>query len=207
MALIEGQSLAEMLNRKGGAGDPRWATEIIADLAGALGHAHRKGIVHRDVKPANIQLDEAGRAHLMDFGIACRTESGELFMPQGTWTGTPAYVAPELARGDQTLVLPASDQYSLGVVFFELLCGRTPFQGSPLHVLYQAHHEPPPDPRSLAHTVPPALAAICLKTLAKRPDQRYATCEELADHLGDWMRVTASARKTRFSFLALASRQ
>ena len=189
MALIEGQSLAEFRDREPRACDPRWTAEIIADLAGALAHAHRRGIVHRDVKPANIQLDEAGNAYLMDFGIAYRTESGELSAPHGTRTGTPAYVAPELARGDQPLVLPASDQYSLGVVFFELLCGRTPFLGTPLHVLFQAMNEEPPTLQSIEPTVPASLAAICLKTLAKRPERRYASCDDLADHLNRWIRV------------------
>ncbi len=192
MALIEGQSLAEFLDQKPKACDPRWTAGIIADLAEALAHAHRRGIIHRDVKPANIQLDEAGKAHLMDFGIAYRTESAELSTSHETRTGTPAYVAPELAKCDHPLVLPASDQYSLGVVFFELLCGRTPFRGAPLHVLYRVMHEQPPSPRSIDPNVPASLAGICLKTLAKCPEQRFASCDELADHLNHWKRYGSS---------------
>ena len=133
MALIEGSSLADRsvecplaLNR---------VAEIIAELAEALAYAHGHGVVHRDVKPANIRLDDQGAVYLMDFGIAYRPDSGEVPLPAGMILGTPAYVAPEQAQGGQTDVLPASDQYSLGVVFYELLCGHPRFAGR-LHMLF-----------------------------------------------------------------------
>jgi serine/threonine protein kinase len=101
--------------------------------------------------------------------------------------GTPAYVAPEQAQGGQLNALPASDQYSLGVVFYELLCGQPPFCGPPSYVIFHTIHQPPPSPRAVAK-VPRPLAAICLKALAKRPEHRYSSCQDLADDLRRWLR-------------------
>jgi serine/threonine protein kinase len=186
MALIEGRSLAEhMSDHRPGL---ERATEIVAELAEALAYAHSQGVVHRDVKPANIRLDERGAVYLMDFGIAYRPDSGEIPLPPGMILGTPAYVAPEQAQGGQSNVLPASDQYSLGVVFYELLCGRPPFCGPPSYVLFHTIHHDPPAPQSVAPRVPRALASVCLKALAKRPEDRYADCQQFAEDLRRWLR-------------------
>ncbi len=166
MALIEGRSLAEQLIERPIPLDR--AVEIVAELAEALAYAHTQGIVHRDVKPANIRVDDHGAVYLMDFGIAYRPDSGEVTLPPGVILGTPAYLAPEQAEGGQTNVLPASDQYSLGVVFYELLCGRPPFCGPPSYVLFHTIHQAPQSPRAVSPRVPRSLAAICLKALAKR---------------------------------------
>jgi serine/threonine protein kinase len=187
MALIEGCSLAERsvdhalaLHR---------AVEIVAELAEALAYAHSQGVVHRDVKPANIRVDDQGAVYLMDFGIAYRPDSGEIPLPAGMILGTPAYVAPEQAQGGQTDVLPASDQYSLGVVFYELLCGKPPFSGPPSYVIFHTIHHDPPSPHTVASgAIPRSLAAVCLKALAKCPDDRYANCHEFADDLRRWLR-------------------
>ncbi len=195
MGLVEGESLAERRNRGASPLGVRRAAEIVADLAEALAHAHRQGIVHRDVKSLNIRLDRSGQVYLMDFSIAYRPDSGEICVDGGKRTGTPAYVAPELARGLQPVILPASDQYSLGVVFYELLCGRPPFTGPPLYVLFQAANEQPPSPRSFDPTVPPRLAAICLKMLSKCPESRYASCDALCTSLRRWLKGTRRARK------------
>ena len=186
MGLIEGRSLAEQLIERPIALDR--AAEIVAELAEALAYAHTQGVVHRDVKPANIRVDDHGAVYLMDFGIAYRPDSGELPLPPGMILGTPAYLAPEQAQGGQTNVLPASDQYSLGVVFYELLCGRPPFCGPPSYVLFHTIHQAPPSPRTVAPRVPRSLAAICLKALAKCPDRRYRDCQHLADDLRRWLR-------------------
>src|SRR5262249_38612418 len=163
MALIEGRSLAERL-ADGPLPLPQ-AGEVVAGLAEALAYAHDQGVVHRDVKPANVRLDGHGAVYLMDFGIAYRPDSDEVPVPPGTILGTPAYIAPEQARGGQVAVLPASDQYSLGAVLYELLCGRPPFNGPPSYVLFHTIHHDPPAPRTVAPKVPRRLAAICLKAL------------------------------------------
>ena len=186
MGLIEGRSLAERLAE--GPLELRRATEIVAELAEALAYAHAQGVVHRDVKPANIRVDDQGAVYLMDFGIAYHPDSGEVPLPPGMILGTPAYVAPEQAQGGQPNVLPASDQYSLGVVLYELLCGQPPFCGPPSYVLFHAIHLDPPSPHTVAPGVSRSLAAICLKALAKSPERRYADCQEFADDLRRWLR-------------------
>jgi len=195
MGLIEGESLAEHRKRGASGFGIRRTVEIVADLAEALAHAHRQGIVHRDVKPPNIRIDRKGQVYLMDFGIACRPDSGEICVDGGKRTGTPAYVAPELARGLQSDILPASDQYSLGVVFYELLCGRPPFTGPPLYVLFQAANQEPPSPRSADSSIPPRLAAICLKMLSRCPERRYPSCDDVATTLRRWLKATSRAKK------------
>ena len=180
MGLVEGQSLAEFCGREHRLIGARRAVEIIVELAEILAYSHQRGIVHRDVKPSNIRLDQAGQVHLMDFGIATRCDGDMARAEESKWSGTPAYVAPELARGNSHLLSPASDQYSLGVVFYELLCGRTPFSGPPLYVLYQAANQDPPSPRVFEPGVPPDLAETCLKMLSRSPEGRYGSCEELA---------------------------
>jgi serine/threonine protein kinase len=185
MALIEGQGLAERM-AEGPLPFHRIA-EIIIELADALAHTHSLGIIHRDIKPANIRLDKRGTAYLMDFGIAYRPESGEVPTPPGMIMGTPAYVAPEQAKGGQTNILPASDQYSLGAVFYELLAGKPPFLGPPPSVLFHAIHHDPASPRSIQPRVPRTLDAICRKAMAKQPEQRYSSCQALADDLRRWL--------------------
>jgi serine/threonine protein kinase len=188
MALIEGHSLAQLRDRQRPPIDFRRAAEVVAAVALALDHAHGQGVLHRDVKPANILFDKSGHVYLTDFGLAHRPGSGELAARPGTMVGTPAYAAPEHAAADHTQLLPASDQYSLGAVFYELLCGRTPFCGPPLYVLYQAMSQDPPSPCAIQPDVPTPLAAICLKTLARSPERRYGSCAELAESLGRWTR-------------------
>jgi tRNA A-37 threonylcarbamoyl transferase component Bud32 len=186
MALIEGRNLAERLAE--GPLALRRATEIVAELAEALAYAHAQGVVHRDVKPANVRIDDQGAVYLMDFGIAYHPDSGEVPLPPGMILGTPAYIAPEQAQGGQPNVLPASDQYSLGVVLYELLCGQPPFCGPPSYVLFHAIHLDPPSPHTVVPGISRSLAAICMKALAKNPERRYADCQEFAGDLRRWLR-------------------
>jgi eukaryotic-like serine/threonine-protein kinase len=196
MALIEGSSLAQRITES--PLELHRGAEIVAELAEALAYAHSQGIVHRDVKPANIRLDAQGAVYLMDFGIAYRPDSGEIPLPPGVILGTPAYVAPEQAQGGQTDVLPASDQYSLGAVLYELLCGQPPFCGPPSYVIFHTIHHDPPLLHTVAPKVPRALSAICVKALAKRPEHRYASCEDFAIDLRCWLRgETPSAYQRR----------
>jgi serine/threonine protein kinase len=185
MAFIEGRTLSETL--QGTALDFVGAARVISELAEALAYAHSLGIVHRDVKPSNVLLDRHGMAHLIDFGLAHRREMVWDMSRSALIVGTPAYLAPEQAPGKEDVPQPASDQYSLGAVLFELLCGRPPFTGPPLRVLVSALQEEPPRPRTLNPDVPPGLEAICLKTLAKRPEARYESCQALADDLHRWL--------------------
>jgi tRNA A-37 threonylcarbamoyl transferase component Bud32 len=184
-AFIKGRTLADA-GDEGPLGFRRGAG-IVRDLAEALSYAHDMGIVHRDVKPANVMLDEKGRPHLMDFGLAHRHDTAEKLTQEGALLGTPAYMAPEQAAGQSGAAQPASDQYSLGVVLYELLCGRTPFSGPPPILFFNAIHREPAPPRQVQPRVPRDLETVCLKALAKRPGQRYASCQEMADDLRRWL--------------------
>ncbi|HEV3236898.1 MAG TPA: serine/threonine-protein kinase, partial [Gemmataceae bacterium] len=184
-AFIEGQTLAEECDE--GPLEPRRAAQIVRDLAEALSYAHEQGIVHRDVKPANVMIDAKGRPHLMDFGLAARQDSEEKLTVDGAILGTAAYMAPEHASGQQGDPKAASDQYSLGVVLYELLCGRTPFAGPASVMLFNAVHTEPPSPRSIRPNLPRDLETICITALAKNPDERFENCQEFADDLRRWL--------------------
>ena len=161
------------------------AAEIAAGLAEALDHAHGHGVVHRDVKPANVLVDDRGGFYLTDFSLARHGTAGP--PAPGLLFGTPAYLAPEQAD-DQTagLNLAASDQYSLGVVLYEMLCGRPPFLGPPQLVLYYARHDDPIPPHVFHPGVPRSIERICLKAMHRNPGERFPDCAALADELRNW---------------------
>ncbi len=184
-AFIEGRTLAEMLHE--GSVGFHDAAKIARDLAGALQHAHDRGIVHRDVKPGNVLLDSSGNVLLTDFGLAHVAESETMLTQEGVVLGTPAYMAPEQARGESNLVGPASDQYSLGVVLYQMLCGRLPFEGPPCAIVARLGHESPPTPRSVHQDVPRKLESICLRAMAKSNLDRYPSCQAMADDLDGWL--------------------
>jgi serine/threonine protein kinase len=157
------------------------AVQIVRKLAEALAYAHQQKVTHRDVKPANVMLRQDGEPLLMDFGLAARAEGEQKLTQAGVVLGTPEFMAPEQWQGKAQ---PASDQYSLGCLFFELLTGRLPFSGgSPGHYLFLHAHEPAPSPRKFNPRLPRDLETICLKCLEKEPSRRYADCQELADDL------------------------
>ena len=185
-AFIEGQTLAAVIDANDKGLEPRRAAQIVLDLAKALNYAHGRGIVHRDVKPANVMIDAEGQPQLMDFGLARFELSEEKLTQEGAILGTPAYMAPEQVQ-DGRSASAASDQYSLGVVLYELLCGQTPFSGPAQILLFNAVHKPPPLLRDHNTATPRDLETICLKALAKLPTERYANCDELADDLNRWL--------------------
>lgn len=161
----------------------RQSAEIVAQVAEALGYAHLEGVVHRDVKPANILLDVQERPYLADFGLA------EAMMPDpsltfcGALCGTPAYMSPEQLACKHRRVNARSDIYSLGVVLYELLTGQPPFRGRGRMLEAQVLHDTPRPPRRLDEHIPVALENICLKAMSKKPVQRYRTADEMADAL------------------------
>jgi eukaryotic-like serine/threonine-protein kinase len=183
-AFIAGRTLAELLE-SGPFGFVR-AAEATIVLAEALGYAHGLGIVHRDVKPANVLIEPAGGVHLTDFGLAHRRDAAKLTR-DGALIGTPAYLAPEQSATEAAPAHPLMDQYALGVVLYEMLTGRAPFLGPPSLVIYSARHEPPLPPGSLRDDTPRPLERICLKAMAHRPEDRYPTCLALADDLRRWL--------------------
>jgi serine/threonine-protein kinase len=179
MEYIEGRSLADILRTEGPL-HPQRAAEVASDIAAALGFAHRNGVVHRDVKPGNVLISPSGQVKVADFGIAraLGADPDSNLTQAGSVMGTATYFAPEQAQG---LPLdPRSDLYSLGVVLYEMVTGRAPFSGeSPVAIAYKHVQEQPAPPRHLNTNVPTDLEAIILKLLAKNPQARYPSAEDL----------------------------
>jgi len=160
--------------------DRRQAVLWIAEVAEALHYAHKTGLVHRDIKPANILVDDEGKTHLTDFGLA-KIDDQFFTDDAGRVLGTVAYMNPEQASGQAHWASPQSDIYSLGVVLYEILCGKRPFTaGSSLDLIKQVEQRPPSPPRTVDDSIPPALEEVCLKAMAKDPDQRYRTAADMA---------------------------
>ncbi|MFM7064363.1 MAG: Stk1 family PASTA domain-containing Ser/Thr kinase, partial [Actinomycetes bacterium] len=178
MEFVDGPVLSKVLRDEGPL-HPRRAAELASEVAAALGFAHSRGVVHRDVKPGNVILTSSGQAKVTDFGIARAMSAPEENLTQaGSVMGTATYFSPEQAQG-----LPVdqrSDLYSLGVVLFEMVTGRTPFTGeTPLAIAYKHVQDQPPAPSTLVSGLPTGLEAVIMKLLRKRPEDRYATAEEL----------------------------
>jgi tRNA A-37 threonylcarbamoyl transferase component Bud32 len=188
MELLQGETLADRLAE--GPLPPAEAARIAASVADALDAAHQLGIVHRDVKPANVMLTPAGDVKVMDFGIAAAADETHSTTGSGLYA-TVAYVSPERAAGEPAT--PASDVYSLGAVLYELLCGRPPFTGSTPALVARAHlHDPPPPVRQLAPWVPPRLAEAAEAALAKDPGRRPSSAAALAARLRSAARLPAA---------------
>ena len=154
---------------------------LMAAVADALHYAHQHGLVHRDVKPANLLIDRAGKAYLADFGLALREED---FGRVERLAGTPAYMSPEQVRGEGHRVDGRTDIFSLGIVLYELISGAHPFGGGePSTIMRRIAYEEPVPPRRVVAGIPRELERICLRALAPRASDRYATARELADEL------------------------
>ncbi len=176
MELVDGTSLAETL-RGSRRLTPTNSALIVAQVASALGYAHRNGVVHRDVKPGNILLTSDGQVKVTDFGIAQAVSSEDHLAEEGSVMGTATYFSPEQAEG--VAVDGRSDVYSLGVVLYEMLAGRPPYVGdSPVEVSSQHVHGTIPVPTEFNNKIPRDLEAIVMESLAKSPARRYQSADE-----------------------------
>jgi eukaryotic-like serine/threonine-protein kinase len=192
MEYLDGRTLKELLVKNGPTPVPI-AIDYARQILGALAFAHRNGIVHRDIKPHNIVVGGDGRLKVTDFGIA---RSGTSQMTEaGSIVGTAQYLSPEQARGAP--VDPRSDIYSLGVVLYEMLTGQVPFSGdTPVEIAMKHLSQVPEPPSKLRDGIPHDLDAIVMRALAKDPEQRYATAEEMDADLARVARGVAVARET-----------
>ena len=189
MAFYEGESLRDKVNK--GAVDLEEAVDIATQIAGGLGKAHGKGIVHRDVKPANIMIADGGTVKIIDFGLA--TLAGQMRLTKtGMTSGTAAYMSPEQARGEH--LDHRTDIWSLGVVLYEMVTGQLPFRGDyETALIYSILNDSPKPMSSLRRGVPGELERAANKALAKSPDDRYGSMKELLDDL----RMPGSGQKGR----------
>ena len=181
MALVDGHSVGRLLAERG-AFEIERVRRVVADVADALEYAHRQGVVHRDIKPDNILIDDAtGRPMVTDFGIARAAAEESRLTVTGIAVGTPAYMSPEQAMGERE-VDGRSDIYSLGIVAYQMLAGETPFKATNTPAMLMKHVSEPPPPLSLRRRdVPASLAAAIEHALAKRPQDRWGSAAELRD--------------------------
>ncbi len=190
---IRGKTLASIIPENGL--EPGRAVEHVLQLLDALAYAHARGVLHRDIKPHNALLDESGALYLTDFGLAGLVGHHEM-TKTGTQLGTPSYMPPEQCKGDLKAIGAASDQYSVGVVLYELLTGHKPFEGGPVvAILYNVMNTPPPAPSELRPGLDARLNAICLRALAKEPKDRFTDCQAFADALSAWKPGTTPRRQ------------
>jgi eukaryotic-like serine/threonine-protein kinase len=187
MEFLDGRTLKELIVSRGAA-PINVAIEYARQILSALRFAHRHGIVHRDIKPHNVLVDAEGRVKVTDFGIA---RAGTSQMTEtGSIVGTAQYLSPEQARGGE--VDPRSDLYSLGIVLYELLTGKTPFDGdTPVEIAMKHLSNAPKPPSKLRPDIPPELDMVVLRALAKNPDDRYQSADEME---ADLERVARGAR-------------
>jgi serine/threonine protein kinase len=182
MAYVHGKPLSRLVGL-GSPLEPAQAANLVRKIALALAEAHARGVIHRDLKPGNVLIDGKGEPIIMDFGLARRADSALGLTQQGDVMGTPAYMSPEQINGETSRIGPASDQYSLGVMLYELLTGHIPYLGDLLalvSLVNEGNLIPPSRRRASLH---PRFDAICLTAMAVRPESRYPSVTDLATAL------------------------
>jgi predicted Ser/Thr protein kinase/predicted esterase len=196
MEYVEGETLRDKINK--GPLATGTALDIAIQVADGLDSAHGKGIVHRDIKSANIMITVKGQAKIMDFGLA-KVKAGPLLTREGATLGTVAYMSPEQAQGE--VIDHRSDIWSLGVVMYEMLCGALPFKGErEASILYSVVHEDPRPLKALKPDVPQELQQIIDRSLKKKPEARYGSTAELLKDLKDYRNSLTAAGTGIFSF-------
>ncbi|HUQ70207.1 MAG TPA: serine/threonine-protein kinase, partial [Planctomycetaceae bacterium] len=213
MAYIAGRPLSDVIKSDKPPGE-RQILLIVRKLALALQEAHTQWIIHRDLKPGNVMIDARGEPIVMDFGLACRVEQedGARLTHSGMIVGSPAYMSPEQVEGNPDKMTAAADQYSLGVMLYEMLTGQLPFRGSIAAVIAQITTKSPQPPRELKPEIDPRLEAICLRMLSKTAEDRFASLKVVADELATILRepkssAAALTTTTVSATLSMADRQ
>src|SRR2546428_4844527 len=196
MKVVEGGQLDEVVRRA-----PisiRQGAELIAKVARTVHYAHEHGILHRDIKPGNILLDQNGEPHLTDFGLARLVETESTVTRTLEVLGTPSYMAPEQAAANNTQLTSATDVYGLGAVLYQLVTGHPPFAGGTTYETIKLLLETDPrQPRQLNPKIDRDLSTICLKCLEKDPQRRYPSALALAEDLERWLKhEPIQARRT-----------
>src|SRR5213078_4885736 len=187
MKFVEGGQLDAVASRE--TMPPRRAAELIAKVARTVHYAHDHHILHRDIKPGNILLDRQGEPHLTDFGLARLVETESTVTRTMEVLGTPSYMAPEQAVGNNARVSRATDVYGLGAIFYQLLTGHPPFAGGTTFETVQLVLDTEPrQPRLWNPKIDRDLATICLKCLEKDPQRRYSSALALAEDLEHWLK-------------------
>ena len=192
MAFVQGPTLAAELKRLGPC-PPVYAAKLVRTVAEAMQYAHDSGVIHRDLKPGNILLTAEHEPVVTDFGLAVRVDREGL--ADGVISGTPYYMAPEQAAGDAAAIGERTDVYALGVILFEMLTGRVPFDGSPREVMEQVKTRPVPPVRTVRNDVPAALARIVARATARQKADRFDGMGAFADALGEFLRARQATKK------------
>jgi serine/threonine protein kinase len=197
MAYIKGRPLSALIDRQRPL-SLRWVAAAVRKLALALVEAHARGVIHRDLKPSNVMVEARRNLVIMDFGLAWKVGSEDARLTKtGAILGTPAYMSPEQFSGDAAAIDPRCDIYSLGVIFYELLTARRPYEGSTAAVMGQILYRDPEPPSKYRPDLDARLEAICLKAMAKKAEDRFATMGELATALDRYLRSEPAPSRLR----------
>lgn len=187
MQFIDGASLANFIVPNGEPLEPKLAASVVRQIADALQAAHANAVIHRDLKPANIMINQRDEPVITDFGLACRLKQSIRITKDNTLLGTPAYMSPEQIEGVWENLGPNVDIYALGVILYELITFRLPFEGNSLAVLSKVQNEEPPPPTKYRPELPPELVSICMKAIAKKRENRFQSMTEFSKALDEFI--------------------